>query len=93
MLSATIGIPHINDLVHYLGVPISYDIATKSTYQALVDRVISRLCSWQANSLSFTGCLTLLQSVLAVIPQYTMQSSEIPKATLESMEKLCRNVL
>lgn len=93
MLSAAIGIARTEDLGCYLGVSLIHSRVTNKTYQVLVDRVMSRLCSWHAKSLSFAGQLTLLRSVLVAIPQYTMQSTKIPKASLENIEKLSRNFL
>lgn len=59
----------------YLGVPIFYGRAKAVFYQHLVDKVIRVPEGWKARILSFGGKLTLVNSVLASIPAYTLASS------------------
>ncbi|KAH1064453.1 hypothetical protein J1N35_029440 [Gossypium stocksii] len=45
----------VNDLGHYLGVTLLHKRVTKSTLDFLVERVRSRLSSWDAKKLSVVG--------------------------------------
>lgn len=93
ILSMAIWIPRAFDLGRYLGVPFIHGRVTTRTYWYIMDKMLARLCSWQAQSLSFAGRLTLTQSMLTAIPLYTMQSTKIPKACLQHVESLCRKFL
>jgi hypothetical protein len=59
----------------------------------VIDKVQKRLAAWKSNTLSMAGRLTLLQSVTAAIPIYTMQSAQLPVATCERLDKLNRDFL
>lgn len=86
-----LGFQKTNHLGRYLGVPMLHDRVTKDTYLYLVDRVRSKLTGWKANSLSLAGRLTLAQSALATIPYYAMQSTKLPLATVNAIDRLVRN--
>ncbi|KAH1032557.1 hypothetical protein J1N35_044731 [Gossypium stocksii] len=51
---------------HYLGVPLLHDKVTNSTLSFVVDRVRSKLSSWDARQLSFAGRITLAQLTMMV---------------------------
>lgn len=92
-LSALLGMPIVDNLSRYIGVPIIHNRVNKNTYQVMEARVIKKLSSWHAKSLSLVRRLILIQSVLATIPLYIMQTTSIPKATLNKIEQHCRNFL
>ncbi|MBA0778184.1 hypothetical protein Gotri_006078, partial [Gossypium trilobum] len=56
--------PHLS----HLGVPLLHDKVTSSTLRFVVDRVRSKLSSWDARQLSFASRVTLVQSILLSIP-------------------------
>lgn len=39
------------------------------------------------------GRVTLVKSVITSIPSYTMQTTRIPKATIDEIEKLCKSFI
>lgn len=82
-----------NDLGRYLGVPIIHGRVTKQTYYKLVEKVKARLNGWTASTLSMAGRVTLIKPALTVIPWYTMQTTKIPLAILNEVERLCSNFL
>lgn len=93
MLAASVGFSLEADLGRYLGVPILHKRVNKNTYQPILDRVSKRVTSWQARKLSFAGRLTPIQALLSTIPYYTMQTTRIPRGTLEQIERICHNFL
>ncbi|CAL9002606.1 unnamed protein product [Prunus brigantina] len=72
------GSPHSSNLGKYLGVPIIHTRVDKTTYQEVIAKVQKRLASWKHHTLSMAGRITLLQSVTAAIPLYTMQTVKLP---------------
>lgn len=93
ILSRASGIALTNDFGRYLGVPILRGRKTKRAYQALVDRVKSRLSRWKADCLNLAGRVTLAQSVLCALPMYTMQSSLLPKVVCDELDKIVRTFI
>ncbi|KAK5775092.1 hypothetical protein PVK06_042959 [Gossypium arboreum] len=83
-----LGFHEVNNLGHYLGVPLFPRRVTKSILDFLVEKVQNRLPSWDAKSLSFAGRVTLTQFVLMTIPSYFMQSSLVPKGVCDAIEGL-----
>ncbi len=51
---------------------------------------IRRLSPWNASQLSMTRCVTLPQSVIAVMPQFAMQTSRLPIHICNNIERMCR---
>lgn len=66
---------------------------TKDTYPEVIDKVKKRLASWKSHTFSMAGRLTLLQSVTAAIPIYTMASVQLPAATCNKLDKFNRDFL
>ncbi|KAA3486518.1 Retrovirus-related Pol polyprotein LINE-1 [Gossypium australe] len=87
------GFQEVNDLGHYLGVPLFHRRVTNSILHFLVERVRSRLSNWDAKRLSFVGRVTLAHSVLLSIPSYFMQSTLVPKGICNSIEELMRQFI
>lgn len=67
----------------YLGLPLSIAIGKprKSDFQPLIDKVIGRLPSWQANMLLRGGRLVVVKSVLTTIPLYTLMVLQAPSGS------------
>lgn len=89
-LSTNLGIATTRDLGRYLSVPVLHNRITKETYSYLVDKVHSRLAGWKAKQLSMAGQITLIRSVLALIPTYTMQTIHLPASICDSLDKINR---
>lgn len=90
-MSAILGIPVVNNLGRYLGVPILHNRMNKNMYKGVQARVVKKLSTWHAKFLSLAGRLTLIQSILAMIPLYTMQTTSMPMITLKKIEQHCRS--
>ncbi|XP_016755376.1 uncharacterized protein [Gossypium hirsutum] len=88
-----LGFQKVNDLGHYLRVPLFHRRVTKSILDFFVDGVRSRLSSWDAKRLSFARRVTLAHSVLLSIPRYFMQSSLVPKGVFDAIEGLTRQFI
>jgi hypothetical protein len=67
------GIPFI-----YLGLPIGGDSRKLCFWKPVVDRIASRLLSWNNKFLSFGGRLVLLKSVLSSLPVYFLSFFKAP---------------
>jgi hypothetical protein len=53
----------------------------------------SKLNGWKIDSLSFAGRLTLVKYVLAAIPSYAMQTTQLPVNTCKEVDKRIRNMV
>ncbi|WRX12563.1 Reverse transcriptase zinc-binding domain - like 3 [Theobroma cacao] len=62
-------------------------------FQYLEEKVRNKLSSWKATSLSFTGKLTLIKSVITTIPYYAIQTLAIPMEVYKGIDQLCHNFL
>lgn len=82
-----LGISRTMDLGRYLGVPSIHGRVTSSTFSGLIDRIEGRLEGWKTKFLSLAGRHTLAQSVLSVIPTYTMQTALLPKGVCMRIEQ------
>lgn len=63
------------------------------TYAYIMDNVRQRLNVWSVKNLSMAGRLTLLQSVLEMIPSYAIQTTVFPAALCDELDKLTRKFL
>lgn len=59
----------------YLGVPIMQGCSTKQQFDYVLEKLQLRLSNWKARNLSLARWCTLIQSVLAGVPNYVMQTS------------------
>lgn len=66
---------------------------SKTTFKYIVERVQNRLTGWRAKHLSLTGHCTLVNSLLAGIPTYVMQTAWLPQSTCDALNQLNRNFL
>ncbi|KAA3486848.1 Retrovirus-related Pol polyprotein LINE-1 [Gossypium australe] len=89
-LSSFFGFQQVTNLGHFLGVPFLHNKVPKSTLRFVVDRVHSKLSSWDARQLSFAGRITLAQPVLLLIPSYFMQTMMVPIGICDEIERMVR---
>ena len=82
-----------NDLGKYLGVPLHHSRVKADSFNYITKKIMHRLSSWKASSLSLAGRLTLCKSIVLAIPTYAMQTSLLPKKVCDSMDSLCRHFL
>ncbi|XP_061347977.1 uncharacterized protein LOC133293425 [Gastrolobium bilobum] len=90
--------PIAADLGRYLGIPLLSTRVNSSTFNHVLQRVNKRLNSRQMNSLYLAGRATLIQSVFAATPFYTMQTCLLPGSSREkrrihpvAWEKVCKS--
>ncbi|KAH1063509.1 hypothetical protein J1N35_028496 [Gossypium stocksii] len=93
LISTVFSFQRVHNLGHYLGVPLFHQRVTSSTMQFVVEKVHSKLQSWEARKLSFDGRITLAQSILLSIPSYFMQSMMIPRKTCDEIESLVKQFI
>jgi len=70
----------------YLGLPIRGDSRKISFWKPTVDRIVSRLSSWNHKFLSFGGLLVLLKAVLSSLPVYFLSFFKAPACIISSLE-------
>ena len=51
------------------------------------------MSAWKANLISLAGRLTLINSVIFALPNYTMQTAVLPLSTCDEIDKKCRSFL
>lgn len=72
MIANICNSPLTSELRHYLGVPLISKRIAKHTYSYIIDKMSSNLAAWKSHTLSLAGRLTLVKSVTATIPIYSM---------------------
>lgn len=82
-----------NELDKYLGVPLLHDRVNKDIYHYILKKINQKLFDWNANLISFAGRLTLVKSVLMIIPTYAMQTTALPKSLCDHIEAVVRKFL
>ncbi|XP_057747786.1 uncharacterized protein LOC130966983 [Arachis stenosperma] len=92
-LSQELGINLTVNLGKYLGVPLIHERCNKQHFQFIIDKMQSKLSSWNRKTLSLAGRCTLIQSILATIPSYCMQTMKIPAAVCQKIDKICKDFL
>ncbi|KAH1130409.1 hypothetical protein J1N35_001787 [Gossypium stocksii] len=92
-ISGFLGIKVVQNLGTYLGVPLFHEKVTNNKLRFVVDKVRSKLSSWDARQLSLAGRITLAQSVLLSITSYFMQSMMIPKSLCDEIEGMIRQFI
>ncbi|XP_019198971.1 PREDICTED: uncharacterized protein LOC109192724 [Ipomoea nil] len=92
-VGSTMGIPVAHHLGSYLGIPLLQKRVSKDMFGSVLNKMRQKLANWKANSLSMAGRRVLVQSSLATIPTYSMQSMALPSSTCKDIDKICRNFL
>ena len=87
------GIPIATNLGKYLGTPSIDGRVKVETYQQILDRMQSKLEKLKTKYLSLIGRNALAQSILAAIPQYTVQSTMVPKMLCNRIDKMIRGFI
>lgn len=77
----------------YLGVLVLQGRITESTYAYILDKVRSNLQVWKISKISMASRLTLIKSVLAVIPLYAMQTTMLLDGLCQELDKVIRQFL
>lgn len=87
------GIKFMENLGKYLGIPLLNNRASKENFNYIVEKVQARLSGWKSKNLSLADRCTLINSVLAGIPLFAMQTAWLPQAICDALNKLNGNFL
>ncbi|GKD26634.1 hypothetical protein Tco_1232848, partial [Tanacetum coccineum] len=72
----------------YLGLPIGFNMSLTANWSFLIEKIHSKLSSWNANLLSFGGRLTLLKVVLGSLGIYFLSLFKAPSTVLKTLENI-----
>jgi hypothetical protein len=72
----------------YLGLPIRGNARRLTFWEPLLNRINSRLSSWNSKHLSFGDRLVLLKSVLSSLPVYTLSFFKAPTGIISSIKSI-----
>ena len=78
-IAAILGVRFLIDNEKYLGDPLIIGKNNCKTFEPLINRVKSKVKSWQAPLLSQAGRNTLIKSVASTLPVYTISILRLPK--------------
>lgn len=59
----------------------------------LILMVCIKLTSWKANYLSLGGCLTLINSIISLIPTYWMSVFHLPSWVMKELDGIYKDFL
>ncbi|KAL0307069.1 UNVERIFIED_CONTAM: Retrovirus-related Pol polyprotein from type-2 retrotransposable element R2DM [Sesamum radiatum] len=79
--------------VRYLGIPLAAQRFSVTDYSPLVDQIGGCIRKWTAKSLSFTGRLELIRSVIQGVECFWLQVFPLPMVVIEKIHRLCRTFL
>lgn len=77
----------------YLGVPLNSRKLSLPNCQLLIQQVKSRLSSWSVKTLSFSGRLLLIKTVITGITTFWYSAYILPKACINKINSLCNHFL
>ena len=77
----------------YLGIKVGAKMTRIGNWDMVVNTLNKRLTGWKAKNLSIGGRVILIKSVLENLPIYYLSLYKVPKAVIESMEKIMRRFL
>ncbi|GJU85834.1 RNA-directed DNA polymerase, eukaryota, reverse transcriptase zinc-binding domain protein [Tanacetum coccineum] len=72
----------------YLGARVGEQMSRINAWKEITDDMVSRLSKWKVKTLSISGRLTLLKSVLGATPIYHMSIFKAPMKVLQNMEAI-----
>ena len=87
-MAGILGLPTIDRIRTYLGMPVFTTRHTASSYQYLVDNIHKRIEGWQAKYLLMAGRATLIKASVTSIPIYAMQITPLPQKICHHIDKL-----
>lgn len=91
-LSDMLGVSLTLDLGKYLEMSIIHSEVKKETYKEVLEKVKRRLYMWKVNSLLIDR-VTLVQSVISMIPVYSMKMARLPRSVCDEIEKASRGFI
>lgn len=88
LAAADIGCLTLKSPFSYLGVKVGGHLMCTNSWEEIINKLLSRLSKWKMKTLSIGGRLTLLKSVLGLMPIYYMSMFKVPKLVLKKMESI-----
>jgi len=79
--------------ITYLGIPLGANMRRLSSWQAVLDKIRSKLSLWKANCLSRAGRLVLVKAVLNSLPLYYLSIFRLPKKVGHEINTIQRQFL
>lgn len=70
----------------YLGLPELFGRKKRDLFTLIIDRIRQRASSWSTRFLSTAGKATMLKSVLAAMPTYTMSCFKLPNSLYKRIQ-------
>ena len=80
------------NLGKYLGMSLFHEKSSKKDFQYIIDRMVSKLNRWKANTLFSAGRITLAQSGLFTIPSYLMQTTRIAVSICDKIDRILLDI-
>lgn len=80
-------------ILTYLGAPLGVNISPSQITDFCLDRVSKRLSTWKSRTISFTGLIILIISILLSIPVYHMMYLYFSSSASKKLQQLCKNFL
>nr|GEY53360.1 RNA-directed DNA polymerase, eukaryota, nucleotide-binding alpha-beta plait domain protein [Tanacetum cinerariifolium] len=90
--ASLIGCSILTAPFNYLGLKVGSNISRITSWDDVISKVSSRLSKWKLKLLSICGRLSLLKSVLTLIPLYHMSIFKVPVGVLNHLESIRRNL-
>ncbi|XP_019094392.1 PREDICTED: uncharacterized protein LOC109129866 [Camelina sativa] len=87
------GFPQGTLPIRYMGLPLMHRKLKIAEYEPLLEKLTSRFRSWATKSLSFTGRLQLISTVIFGSINFWMSTFLLPKGCIQKIESLCAKFL
>ncbi|GJV44440.1 putative RNA-directed DNA polymerase [Tanacetum coccineum] len=87
-LVADLGCSHEILPFIYLGLPVGKRIGYYDGWNMVINHFRDQLSSWKANSLSIGGRLTLVKSMLGILPIYYLSLFKAPVSIINTLESI-----
>lgn len=78
---------------HYLGVPLNSRKPSLASCEPLIHQIKTKFSSWSVKTLSFSGRLLLIKTVIAGINTFWCSAFILPKAVIARINSLCSQFL
>jgi hypothetical protein len=77
----------------YFGLPLAFNRSKKHLFENVVEKIKAKTQGWKCKVLSQAARITLAQSVLSLIPMYSMTSISLPKSICSQIDTSIRNFI
>lgn len=75
--------------VRYLGLPLMTQSMRRQYFLPLLEKIISKICTWTCRFLSYAGRLQLINSVLISIANFWLSVFRLPSKCVKEVEQMC----